>query len=525
MKNKLVIGLATLLIVVLAVTGISCSSSPAEDTSAETYIIGDEDGDWGYPTPYTSYPRGPGYLRLSYLFDTLVWKDSEGFTEALAKDWSFAEDELSYTFSLREGVNWHDGESFSAADVVFTYEYYEKHPSHWAQIEKIKDIEKLDEHTVKIYLEEPYAPFLNNVAGVMPILPRHIWEEVDEPEEFTTAEAAIGTGPYELEKYRREEGLYRYEANPEYYLGEPLVEQLMFIKVSDPHLALQRGDVNYAMVEAEAKETLENAGYEVVQGEHDFNLKLMFNHTREPFDQLEFRQAVARAIDLENLVERALRGHGIPGSPGMISPDSYWFAGEDALPDYEQNMEKARRMIEEMGYSFRGEEFEDEDGEPLSLELLTAADYSREAEIVAGQLEELGLKIETRSAERNVVDNRIRDWNYDMAITAHGGLGGDPEIFWRFMLGKASPHLNTRYDYPPLKEALQSQAREMDLSKRKELAEEMQRIFAEEIPSYTLHYPTWYFAYDETVDWFFTRDGIGVGTPLPLNKMALVDEG
>lgn len=503
--------------------GVSCTTSPAGDTAGDTYIIGDEDGDWGYPTPYTSNPRGPGYVRLSYIFDTLIWKDSEGFTGALAKEWEFDEAENSYTFQLRDDVQWHDGEPFSASDVVFSFEYYREHPSHWADLELVGSVEQSGEKEITISLEEPYAPFLNNVAGVVPILPAHIWEDVSEPDEFTAAEAVIVTGPYELEDYSREQGLYRYRANPDYYLGEPLVESLLMMKVSDPHLALRRGDINYAMVEPEAVEELEREGFRVTPGDHDFNLKLMFNHQEPPFAEIEFRRALARSIDLEVIVERALRGHGLPGSPGMVTPDSRWFAGEDELPAYDYDPEEARRKLEEMGYTLQDGLLRDEEGEVLSVELLGMADYSRETEIVAGQLADLGIEADTRNAERSVVDNRIRNWDFDLAITGHGGMGGDPEIFRRFMIGEASPHLNARYDSDSLKEALQEQRRQGEHTQRKEAVDKMQRIYAEELPTYTLHYPTWYFAYDDTIDWFFTRDGIATGTPLPLNKMAVVD--
>ena len=526
MPNKFTyLALLSILCLLLLFVALGCSEQPSADQGdMDTYIIGDEEGDWGYPSPYGAYPRGPGYVRMSYLFDTLIWKDEDGFTEALAEDWSFDEEELLYTFHLQDDVKWHDGRPFSAEDVVFTYEYLEENPYPWFDLDMVEEVNKVDERKVEIKLGKPYAAFLNNVVGVMPILPGHIWEDVEEPEDFTEPEAVVGTGPFRLEDYNREQGQYHYEANPEYHLGEPVVERLLMVKVSEPHLALQRGDVDYAMVEPEAIDTLEGAGFVVEPGLHDWNLKLMFNHQEQPFEDNQFRQGLAHAIDLEEVVERALRGHGLPGSSGMVSPDSQWFAGQEKLPDYDYDLDTARGKLEELGFTYQNGSLKDHEGEPLKVEMLTMARFSREGELISGQLEELGLEVENRAVESSVLDNRIRNWDFDLAVTGHGGVGGDPEGFRNFMIGEASPHINARYEHSELEDILEKQARELDETSRQELVTDIQKIYAEELPAYTLHYPTYYYAYrEDKVDWFFTPDGMAMGIPMPLNKLALIE--
>jgi ABC-type transport system substrate-binding protein len=99
--------------------------------------IADGKGDWGYPNPYQHYPRGPGYLRMSLVFDTLVWKDAKGDIPALAKSWRYDPQSLSFIFELQDGVLWHDGKPFTADDVVFTLEYFKKHPYQWVPLDKV----------------------------------------------------------------------------------------------------------------------------------------------------------------------------------------------------------------------------------------------------------------------------------------------------------------------------------------------------------------------------------------------------
>lgn len=507
---------------------VACTPASTPEQSQEKtapnqppYIIGDHQGDWGYPTPYSAYPRGPGYLRMYYIFDTLIWKDQNGFVGALAAEYDFDPENLSYTFTIREGVKWHDGTDFSAGDVLFTFNYLREHPMPVADISVIKEVRKLDKNTVQITLEEPYAAFLNNLAGVVPILPEHIWSGVEQPEEFAGPEAVIGTGPYRLKNYSREQGRYHYQAFSDYYLGEPLKNELLMVKVSDPQMALQKGDVDFAQVEPEAVETLKQAGFLVESGAHDWCLKLMINHREGPLAETEFRRALALAINLEELVERALRGHGLPGSPGLASPDSRWYC--DEVEPYRYDHRAAVEKLETMGYKYNDGILKDKTGEQLSLELITHANYAREAEIVGAQLSKLGLDLDIRSMERSVVDSYIRDWNFDLAISGHGAVGGDPETLQRFMVGKGSPHLNARYQDEQLIEALENQSRGLEEAERQEYVCKVQHIHAEAVPAYPLYYPTWYYAHNGRVEWFFTREGIGTGTPIPLNKLALVE--
>ena len=215
-----------LTMVVLAATLVlpGCDNTPQETVS---YTIADTTGDWGYPSPYSHYSRGPGYVRMSFIFETLVWKDDSGFIPQLAESWEYIEADNAYRFNLQHGVTWHDGEPFTADDVVFTINYCMQHPYQWVDSSIVSSAEALDDYTVVLYLSQPYAPFFQNFAGVLPILPQHIWQDVTEPETFLGEEAVIGTGPFTLGDYNKEQGTYLYLAYDDYYLGTPAVDELM----------------------------------------------------------------------------------------------------------------------------------------------------------------------------------------------------------------------------------------------------------------------------------------------------------
>ena len=122
-RKLLIAGLA--LVLLLGTLSVGGCGSSDEGTSSSlttivTYTIADSTGDWGYPSPYLRYSRGPGYIRSSFIFDTFIWKDEDGFIPALAKEWSYDETENAYTLELQENALWHDGEPFTAEDVAFT---------------------------------------------------------------------------------------------------------------------------------------------------------------------------------------------------------------------------------------------------------------------------------------------------------------------------------------------------------------------------------------------------------------------
>ncbi|MGB9660905.1 MAG: ABC transporter substrate-binding protein [Moorellaceae bacterium] len=523
MKKKAwwpIIAAAVVLFSLLWVAG--CGTRKAEKEIV--YTVADDTGDWGFPSPYGHYPRGPGYVRMSFVFDTLIWKDARGFVPALAKEWKYDPQEKAYVFWLEKNATWHDGQPFTAKDVVFTVEYTRQHPYQWVDTSVIQKAEAIDDYTVKFTLRQPYAPFLSDVAGALPILPAHIWQKVTEPEKFQDKEAAVGTGPFKLVDYNREQGTYLFEAYDKYYQGRPKVQKLQFVKMSEEMAgaALKKKQVNATSIQPEIAETLRQEGFQVLSGTHDWVAKLMINHNKEPLSRREFRQALAWGIDRKQLVEVALRGYGLTGSPGLIPPDSPWY--DSAVEPYEYNPVKAQELLAALGYTRQGNYLAKE-GRVLELELLFKGGGSltdqRAAELIKEQLERIGIKVNLQSLDAKTLDSRVKEWKFDLALSGHGGLGGDPRILNRTTLEQ---NINSaRYDKSPeLNGVLVQQLGEMEPAKRRELVNKAQELYAREMPALPLYYPTSYWAHDGLVDLYYTWGGVGSGVPIPLNKLSWV---
>jgi len=505
---------------VIVVALLAFPSCTAETPEISSYTIADSTGDWGYPSPYTHYSRGPGYTRMSFIFETLVWKDASSFIPQLAEEWEYIAEENAYIFELRDDVSWHDGTQFTADDVVFTFDYTQQHPYQLVDNSIVEVAEAIDEYTVKLYLTRPYAPFLQDVAGTQPIMPRHIWEGIEEPEKFAAPEAVIGTGPYTLADYSKEHGSYLYKACEDYYLGTPVVDEIKFVRVSAEMIpaALKEGSISAGDIPPEVVSEMEEAGLTIITAPVAWNAKLTINHHRDPLSSRQFRQALAYAIDREALVQITQRGHALAGSPGMIPPTSDWYNPD--TPQYEYDPAKAIRLLEELGYGLEDGYFI-RDGEVLELELLATADFKEVGQFIMQQLEEAGIKIDFRTLEAKTVDAKVEAWDFDLAIYGHGGLY-EPSILKRVIMDEGFN--SARYtSNETLNQLLQAQLTEMDSEKRKDLVFQIQEVYAQDLPALTLYYPKWYWAHDGNVNLFYTMDGIASGVPIPLNRMTFVE--
>ena len=291
-----------------------------------------------------------------------------------------------------------------------------------------------------------YAPFLDQVAGTLPIMPEHIYKDVSDPASFKDAAALTGTGPFKLVNYDKTQGTYLYEANEDYYQGAPRVKQIKFVKVSleMSAAALKKGDVDAATVPGETVDDLKKKGFAVVEGSHDWVAKIMVNHMKAPFSDPKFRQALYYAIDRQDLVDTGLRGYGLAGSPGLYASDNEWYN-----PDQEQyNYDPARagQLLEELGYEKKeGSQYYTKISKPEAIELLVTATTERQGELIAKQLDSAGIKVNLRSVDSKTLDSLVGEWQFDLALSGHGGLGGDPAILNKVVLDQKSFN-SARYD-------------------------------------------------------------------------------
>jgi peptide/nickel transport system substrate-binding protein len=522
---------AAYVIVFLAALILGAISTEAASQIGEIRIS-DSKGDWGFPNPYRHYPRGPGYVRMSWVFDTLVWKDQKGYIAGLAEAWSFDAEKLAFTFKLNPKAKWHDGRPLTAEDVVFSLEYFKKHPYSWITIDHVSRAEARGLHMVVIYLSRPYSPFLSDIGGTMPILPRHIWESVEDPKRYNDPKAFIGSGPYLFRDFNKAKGTYLYEAFTDYYQGRPKADRLIYLRSGKPLISLSTGQADVANIQPEMAGQLKGKGMVIIKDERGWNKKLMINHKKPPFNDKRFRQALAYAIDRQEIIDKSHRGFAAPASYGLLSIDHDMY--NPGISTYPYDPAKARTIIESLGYRSGPHGDFIKDGQPLELELLTSnitvageSVADRDGEVIKKQLEAVGIKVDLINMEQATTDSRVKKWGFDLAVSGHGGISGDPRILNEMIssqYGVGSVN-SARYDAnPELNRLLEEQMIEMDQEKRKAIVFEIQKLYAEDLPAIALYYPDSMAAYNpgKGIVWFFTKGGISKGVPIAQNKMSLI---
>ena len=511
------------------------AAETVQDTekSKERILTVSGNGDFGFPSVYTISPKGQGYMTLSYIFDTLMWKDESGLVPYLAEDYSVSEDGMTYTFQLRKGVSFTDGTPFTAEDVKFTFDYMKEHPYKWVSVSMVEEASVVDEHTVEIRLNKTYNPFLSDVAGSLPILPKHIWENVTEPETFTEPEAAISTGPFILENYDAAAGTYTFKANEDYFYGDVQIDKLVIANVSggDSKEALLSGEIAAAPnISYKAAMSLKDSPeYTVLEGPGLSVTRLYFNFDEEAMAVKEIRQAMYHAVNLDEVVEKAYGGAGYVGSAGHVQPGTPWYNPD--VRQYAYDVETAKKMLSEAGAAdSNGDGILEYNGEEMSYTLTFTENDEKLAELLVSYMKAVGIELVPQSADDATVKAAISEGNFELAFNTNGSFGGDPVFLSRFATVGAdgAPSVTGQggktWESEEYNKIYNESAVEQDDAKRHEQVNELQEIIAEELPCLTLYYKKAVAAYNNTIfdGFYYTPDGISIAVPFIMNKLVFV---
>lgn len=455
-------------------------------------------GDWGYPTPYAHYPRGPGGFKMCLIFDGLLERGPEGIIPWLAKSWTVSPDGCTYTFKIRGNVMWHDGTPLTAKDVVFSLKYASRYPAVWSQIDsrELKTISMADTQTVVTTTTAPKASLLYRL-GRTRIIPEHIWAEIERPREFTGAQAVIGSGPFRLTHYNREQGIYRFEPFEDFWGPEIAVNGIQFIPVSQEILAFENGTIDLARVPPDTVKKIQaTAGVKLLRSPGFWGYRLLFNPDRKPLlGELEFRKAFAYAINRQELVNKVARGAAQPGNPGILPPDHRMYNAH--AKQYALDRKRARRLIQLV------RERKNPAQSPAEIRILVS-NRNREvrlATLIRQQLTNIGIQLKIQSCDGKTRDAKVRSGDYELAIIGHGGWGANADyLYERFYPASESSDSpaasgNRVEISEELAETLGQLHQQTDTRRRHKLAIKAQHKLAAELPELPLYYTTGYVAY------------------------------
>jgi len=459
---------------------------------------------------------------VGWIYETLAQVVPGGQEPFLAESWEVFPKESKIVFHLRRGVKWHDGVELTAEDVAFTMNYIrEKHLPMWMVMAFVAGAEAVDDYTVAVNLTRFTPMVISLVAPAIPIIPKHIWEKIENPMAYPNTDAAIGTGPFKLVEFAA--GRYVRLVNTGFYWrGVPKLNELILHMVTSDTvgvLGFLRGDFDYlnwniSPTLAE-RITLAPDKYPHVNLYRSPGMSVMTllpNVRKPPFDDLEFRKAVSLAIDREDMVERLLRGFGQVASFGLMTPRTgKWFNEAAGYPRYDP--EEASRILEELGYrDTNGDGVrEAPDGSPLSFSLISPSDKTsvEAAALIAHYLSQVGIKVTIEPLSPDAMDLVLKRADFTLALQSMAAFMAVDMYFYYFHSsrgvikdGQVVGFNRGGFSDPELDEALSGLLMAQGEGKLA-LCHRVQALLAEKLPRIPLYLPDNLEVYrdDDLVGW------------------------
>jgi peptide/nickel transport system substrate-binding protein len=403
----------------------------------------------------------------------------------LAERWTVSPDGKTYTFHLRKGVKWHDGQPFTSADVKATFDRLLhpdfKGPKCGASLKPmVASVEAVDPHTVAFQLKFPAAPFLPSVASAWcRVAARHVLAKYGD---LNAPEAQIGTGPFKFKKYERS-SLIEWERNPDYFIkGLPYLDGVkQFILVAAPtQLAAAKAskvmlwDAWPPMRKTQADELARaRDDVDIYQASINTMFVIFLNAAKPPFNNPDLRRAVNLAIDRQELVAKVLEGAGVPCA--ILDPK---LVGDFALPldevakapgcrqPKEQDIAEAKRLVEKHHPG------------GLDIEIATRAvgNYVDRAQVVIAQLRKIGIRGTLKTHESAAGYAAFGKGDFTIIATQDRAMDiNEPSGIFHIVYTTEAGSNYGRHSDTKVDELAEKALRESNRDKRKALYWELQR--------------------------------------------------
>ncbi|MGY1604054.1 ABC transporter substrate-binding protein [Geodermatophilus sp. SYSU D00815] len=420
----------------------------------------------------------PSFQVLENVYDTLVVPNPEDLTmePSLATEWETSEDNLTWTFTLREGVTFHDGSEFDSADVVYSYRrIIDEDLANSYRFATVADIQAPDPQTVVMTLTQPTPNLLALIGAFkgMSILPEGAAEQVD----LTTE--AVGTGPFRL--VSSDANATVLEAYEDYWGEAPGIAGVEFRYITEPAAALtalRNGEVQWT-------DNVPPQQIESLQGDDEVELAttasvdywyMSMNYARPPFDNPQVRQAIATAVDREEVTEAARFG-AARANQTAIPEDSFFHF--DYAP-FEPDADRARQLLQEAGVQT-----------PITMGLMVTDEFPESvtaAQVIASQLEPVGIDVQVETLDFTTWLDRQSQGDFDAFMLSW--LGNiDPADFYEQQHITDGSSNYQGYSNPQVDQLLTQASTEVDRDRRKELYDQAATIIVDDVSYLYLYNP------------------------------------
>lgn len=462
-----------------------------------------------------TYSSTYDFYILELVFDKVlnIKPDGELTTEGgLAKDYKVSDDGLVYTFYLREGIKWHDGEEVTADDLVWTYNdilqpdylgrgYTAAYQSivgaeevKAGKAETAEGIKALDKYTVEVTVKEALAATLRDLGYTM-IMPKHYYGGMTAEEQANLNREPLGNGAFKFKKYEVEQ-FVELEPNKDYWQGAPKLDGIIYkVVANDDELSeIQTGAVDAVNFEG----SVDN--YELIEGDEFSHTELIntmnngysyagFNFKNPILADRNVRQALVYGLDRAGFVQSFFGDKGGYVCHGPISPVNWAYPDASKLNPYDYNPEKSAELLEASGWKMGADGIREKDGKKLAIKWVSYHDAEWSKKITALAVEQwkkIGVDLTVDLMDFNSLSALISDPGnadkWDMWNMAWG-LGVDPDMSGVFSKDVFPPGNNRGFFHNEEMEKLMKDGLlEFDQEKRKAIYQELAVKFNEELP-------------------------------------------
>ncbi len=424
-----------------------------------------------------------GLMTIKMVYSPLCMYNADGINWFLAESVDTSDDNMTYTFHLRDDVVWSDGEPFNADDVVFTYEAMEDpNNAGWAYSQLVYDqgatkIEKIDDYTVAFTLPFASAGSLEMLCNIF-IMPEHLYKDVTDFENNDINTKPVGTGPYVMAEYSPGSHV-KFEANDTYFLGRPDIDTFVFQIVENSNtamMAIQSGEIDaWVATPAEvAQMDLEGNNLTTYAYSEGRVAYMAINVKQIPDEKV--RKAIFYALNTKDINDAVYLSEDNYLTPTSFLPPISQFYTEN-VETYETDVDKAKELLKEAG------------AEGLKVTLTYSGSDSAQttqATLIQQQLAQAGITCELNGMDSTAMFAQLDEPDNDIQMFLNGYIMGiDPDTFYP-LFAVDGVYNRSRHEYAELDELFKRGRETMDGDERFAIYEELQQVLQEKAFFYPL---------------------------------------
>jgi peptide/nickel transport system substrate-binding protein len=451
----------------------------------------------------------------------LMQMDSNGkIIGLLADSFDVSSDNTQWTFNLKPNQYWSDGKPVTGEDVAFSINMYGKSIPSAGWIGETLTDTKVDGNKVTFTFNKPYTN-LDREFTSYSIMPKHVWEKIDNPVNFSSEGPYVGCGPFYVDKIDLNAGKLIFKKNPNWKGDAPYYDQVevSWFKNEDAAAkALESGAMDtywkYAAAYPYAAiDSLKSTGkFDVLEAPTSGMTFLGFNLKKQPMSDVNFRKAVSQAINYPEFVEISTLGHGSVPNSGFVPPA---MDGYIETTPMQYNPEDAKKALADAGYldSNGNGIVEGSDGKDIVLDLLIRNSFAREAELIKEYLAKAGIGAEIRSVEDNTWFDLKDNYDYDVTLTRTTPWGMLMHAGWAtgyFDSRRTGQGVLHTVDDTKFLDLCDSILATTDKSKLAGYAADVQKYYSENLPGVPLYWKNDITPYNKAITGWYSSPLYGI---------------